>query len=73
MTRRSSNTPARTVPRHGGAQRGPAAPSAVGSDASLETMTAEERSAVRRGLSDLQADRLATEAEIEAAFRRFRP
>ena len=50
------------------------APSPPDTDASLpETMTAEERAAVRRGLSDVKAGRLATGAEIEPAFRRLRP
>ena len=71
MMRRSKiGTPPRAVPPDGSADE----PSATDTDASRpETMTAEERAAVRRGLSDVQASRLTTAGEIEAAFRRFRP
>ena len=71
MTRRSDiGPPPRAIPP----DRRAGTPSATDTDAARpETMTPEERAAVRRGLSDVQAGRLATAAEIEAAFRRFRP
>ncbi len=63
-----------TPPRAVSPDRSAGAPSTADTDAALpETMTAEERAAVRRGLSDVKAGRLATEAQSEAAFRRFRP
>ncbi|WP_267426199.1 hypothetical protein [Methylobacterium sp. GC_Met_2] len=70
MRRPRIGTPPRAVPP----DRSAGAPSTADTDVTLpETMTVEERAAVRRGLSDVQAGHLATEAEIEAAFRRFRP
>jgi len=38
-----------------------------------EPMSDEERSAAQRGLADVRAGRFATAAEVEAAYRRFRP